>query len=88
MSSRAVASLLMTRMQLVLGGRLPSGPKEPHPAIGRKKRTVKTEPLPGSLVTITSPPIMRESLRVMARPRPVPPYCRAVEVSAWCKFLE
>src|SRR5262249_50987980 len=47
------------------------------------KRTVKTEPLPGSLVTVTSPPIIRASLRVMARPRPVPPYCRAVEESAW-----
>ena len=35
-------------------------------------RTVKTEPLPGSLVTVTSPPIMRATLRVMARPRPVP----------------
>jgi putative ABC transport system substrate-binding protein len=35
--------------------------------------TEKTEPLPGSLFTVTSPPIMRESLRVMARPRPVPP---------------
>src|SRR5215510_5826008 len=46
-------------------------------------RTVKTEPLPGSLATVTSPPIMRASLRVMARPRPVPPYCRAVEESAW-----
>src|SRR5262249_15919070 len=47
------------------------------------RRTVKTEPLPGSLVTVTSPPIMRASLRVMAKPRPVPPYCRAVEESAW-----
>src|SRR6266700_2353804 len=47
------------------------------------RRTVKTEPLPGSLVTVTSPPIMRASLRVMARPSPVPPYCRAVEESAW-----
>jgi hypothetical protein len=27
------------------------------------RRTVKTEPLPGSLVTVTSPPIMRASLR-------------------------
>jgi hypothetical protein len=34
---------------------------------------VKTEPLPGSLVAVTSPPIMRASLRVMARPSPVPP---------------
>src|SRR5262245_49684008 len=37
------------------------------------KRTVNTEPLPASLVTVTSPPIMRASLRVMARPSPVPP---------------
>jgi len=32
------------------------------------KRTVKAEPLPGSLVTVTSPPIIRASFRVMARP--------------------
>jgi hypothetical protein len=35
------------------------------------KRTVNIDPLPGSLVTVTSPPIMRASLREMARPRPV-----------------
>ena len=34
------------------------------------RRTVNTEPLPGSLATVTSPPIMRASLRVMARPKP------------------
>jgi hypothetical protein len=33
-------------------------------------RTVNTDPLPASLVTVTSPPIMRASLRVMARPSP------------------
>src|SRR5262249_43732964 len=37
------------------------------------RRTVKTEPLPGSLTTVTSPPIMRASLRVIASPSPVPP---------------
>ena len=37
------------------------------------RRTVNTEPLPCSLVTVTSPPIMRASLREMARPSPVPP---------------
>jgi hypothetical protein len=37
------------------------------------RRTVKTEPLPGSLATVTSPPIMRASLREMASPSPVPP---------------
>src|SRR6476660_9578220 len=46
-------------------------------------RTVKAEPLPGSLATITSPPIMRASLRVMARPSPVPPNRWAVVASAW-----
>jgi len=30
------------------------------------RRTVNTEPLPSWLVTVTSPPIMRASLRVMA----------------------
>ena len=34
------------------------------------RRTVKTEPLPGSLVTVTSPPIMRASLRVIASRKP------------------
>jgi hypothetical protein len=37
------------------------------------RRTVNTEPLPGSLDTIMSPPIMRVSLRERASPRPVPP---------------
>jgi ABC transporter substrate binding protein len=37
------------------------------------RRTVNTEPLPGSLVTVTSPPIMRASLRERARPSPLPP---------------
>ncbi len=54
----------------VLVGTVGSVGQCPAPA-GR--RTVKTEPLPGSLVTVTSPPIMRASLRVMARPSPVPP---------------
>ena len=44
---------------------------------------MKTEPLPGSLATVTSPPIIRASLRVMARPSPVPPNRWAVVASAW-----
>jgi len=42
-------------------------------AVPPGSRTVNTEPLPGSLVTVTSPPIMRASLRERARPSPVPP---------------
>ena len=51
------------------------------PLAGRRR--VNTEPLPCSLVTVTSPPIIRASLRLMASPRPVPPYFFAVEASAW-----
>jgi hypothetical protein len=35
--------------------------------------TVNTEPLPCSLVTVTSPPIMRANLQAIARPSPVQP---------------
>ena len=45
--------------------------------------TVNTEPLPDSLATVRSPPIMRASLRVMASPSPVPPKRCAVALSAW-----
>src|SRR5215468_8810801 len=51
------------------------------PPLGR--RTVNTDPFPGSLVTVTSPPIMRASLRERARPSPVPPKRCAVVASAW-----
>ena len=44
-----------------------------HPRLLAGIRTVNTEPLPGSLATVTSPPIMRASLRDRARPSPVPP---------------
>src|SRR5258707_11585751 len=38
------------------------------PLLGR--RTVNTDPLPNSLATVTSPPIMRASLRESATPSP------------------
>ena len=43
---------------------------------------MKVEPSPGLLSTVISPPIMRQKCRLMARPRPVPPYLRVVEASA------
>jgi hypothetical protein len=49
---------------------------------------VNTEPLPGSLVTVASPPIMRASLRVMARPSPVPPKRCAVVTIGLTELLE
>src|SRR5690606_40652274 len=45
------------------------------------------EPLPSSLSRPILPPISSTSLLEMASPRPVPPYWRAVEASAWLKAL-
>ena len=49
------------------------------------KRAVKAKRLPllRSLSTQISPPIMRTILRQMASPKPVPPYLRVVDPSAW-----
>ena len=43
----------------------------------------KVLPVPSSLEVPTSPPINVTSWLLMASPRPVPPYSRVVEVSAW-----
>jgi len=45
----------------------------------------KVLPWPGRLCTPTSPPISCANCLQMARPRPVPPYSRVVEVSACWK---
>lgn len=47
--------------------------------------TVKTDPLPASLVTVMSPPITWQNFRLRASPRPVPPYFLDVLESAWVK---
>ena len=47
--------------------------------------TMNTEPLPSSVSTETSPPIIWQKRRLITRPRPVPPYLREVEASAWVK---
>ena len=44
---------------------------------------MKVEPLPGLLSTVMSPPIIWQKRLLIARPRPVPPYLRVVEASAW-----
>ena len=46
-------------------------------------RTVKVEPVPTALSTVMSPPMRRPSRRLIARPRPVPPYCRVLPLSTW-----
>ena len=47
--------------------------------------TVNVEPWPGILSTVISPPIRWQNFWLIARPNPVPPYFRVVEVSAWVK---
>ena len=42
-------------------------------------------PSSGALVSVISPPSSCTSSRLIDRPSPVPPYCRAVEPSAWAK---
>ncbi len=54
-------------------------------AVGAGTSNQNVEPSPSMLEKPTSPPIMVARLRVMARPRPEPPNCRAVEPSAWWK---
>ena len=48
----------------------------------RGRRTVNVEPRPSSLVRWMSPPIICAKRRLIASPRPVPPYLRVVEGSA------
>ena len=52
-------------------------------ASGSSKK--KSDPFPSSLTTLISPCISLISFLEIARPRPVPPYLRVVEVSAWLK---
>jgi hypothetical protein len=51
------------------------------------RRTVKTDPLPDSLATVTSPPIMRASLRWQCQ-APVPPKFCAIEGIGLAELLE
>ena len=50
--------------------------------ISKKKRL----PLPGVLSTWILPPINRTRSRAIANPKPVPPYCRVVELSSCENF--
>ena len=45
----------------------------------------KALPAPGTLSTQMRPPSSSTKRREMVRPRPVPPYLRVMELSAWVK---
>ena len=49
---------------------------------------MNTEPLPGSLSTVMSPPIIWQKRLLIASPRPVPPYLLAVVDAGLGEFLE
>ena len=51
-------------------------------------RIVKVEPRPGSLSTVMSPPIIWQKRRLIASPRPVPPYLLAVRRGRLGELLE
>ena len=59
-----------------------SGPVGCAASIRAGRRMVKVEPLPSSLWTAISPPIIWQKRRLIASPSPVPPYLRVVEGSA------
>ena len=46
---------------------------------------LKTDPFPGSLVTVISPPIFWTSCLQIDRPRPVPPWRRDDTSETWVK---
>src|SRR6266404_5777423 len=48
-------------------------------------RTVNRAPPPDRLATLTSPPMSWQCRQTRANPRPVPPYLRAIDVSACTK---
>ena len=55
----------------------------PAPPAGSSRAvTVNTEPRPGADSTVSVPPIISASCREITSPSPVPPYLRAVELSA------
>ena len=77
----ALADTGLCRCRLSRSRPAPAG----EPASSRGTVIVNADPSPTTLRTETSPPINRTSLRVIARPSPLPPYLRVVVASACTK---
>ena len=56
-------------------------------ATPKERVKLKQEPSPASLTTSIWPPMRPTSCWLIASPRPVPPYWRVVELSAWQKAI-
>ena len=56
--------------------------------MGSSRLNQNVAPRPGSLTMPISPPICSTSPLTITRPRPVPPYWRVIEASAWLKSLK
>ena len=80
----ALSSTTSARRSVRIAGR--SAPAPPWPSsIPSGTVNVKQLPAPGVLSTEIVPFISSTSWREIDRPRPVPPYRRVVELSAWVK---
>src|SRR5438067_1086095 len=56
-----------------------------HDSASTGKNSVKVDPSPSWLSSVIRPPSIVARRRQIARPRPVPPYCRDGESSTWRK---
>ena len=80
-------SLSSTTKTLVSASALTRSTRErralsPSRSSGKGTSKKKVLPLPGSLSTAIEPPMSSTNWREIARPSPVPPYCRVVPASA------
>ena len=81
LSYNSLSSTMRTRLSESCGCSLRRGKRSVAGAAAARILKKKGEPSPGSLSTHIVPPISSLKRRLMAKPRPVPPYCRVVEES-------
>ena len=79
----ALSSTTRTRSPRRRAGRRDAAERDAPVATPKRAVKWKREPRPGSLSTVMRPPISSTSCAEIERPRPVPPYSRVVEPSAW-----
>src|SRR5579872_5869474 len=82
-----LSSTTNKRKSASLGWRVSNGDFAASVDAGNGTVKWNVEPFLGMLSTHILPPINSTRRLLMARPRPVPPYCREVDASAWLKDL-
>ena len=81
----ALSSTTSTRSPRRRAGRPDAAARDGPVATPKRAEKRNREPRPGSLSTVMRPPMSSTSWAEIERPRPVPPYSRVVEPSAWAK---